>query len=121
MSFAEFGNRSSADVPEHNRLRGLSREGAHPQYEARFSALENAQAGVESFDYSAASNGSVTFPVAFAVAPVVTIGLLIGSNHDLILNIQGVTTTGFTFRLFQNSGSVVAGTADIHWMARAAS
>jgi hypothetical protein len=34
MSFAEFGGRSSAQVPEHNRLRGLDHGNPHPKYAA---------------------------------------------------------------------------------------
>ena len=130
MSFAEFAGRSAAVVPEHNRLRGITRTTTrppgladpHPDKADTGHTHADEQRGIAEFSYAAAAaaSGSVDFPVAFPAAPVVTLTLLIGSNHDWNINLQGVTTTGFTWRAFQNAGTPLTGDAEIHWSAKAA-
>lgn len=128
MTFTEFGPNSRANVPEHNRLRGLDQGDPHPQY-VRVDALDAElstrvfsleQRGTEDAVFAAvgAVTGSVAFAQAFAAAPIVQVTVLVGSNLDILVNLQGVTTTGFTFRAFNKDGTNVSGTATLHWTAR---
>lgn len=82
-------------------------------------ARESVARGSFSAVFSAVSSvsGTVDFVSAFKGVPVVTFGVQVGSNLDINVNMQGVVTTGFTWRAFQNLGSVVTGTATVYWHA----
>lgn len=70
------------------------------------------------FTAQAALGGSVVFPKVFTAAPTVEATVRIGGNLDLNVNVQSVSTTGFTYRIFQNTGVNVSGSGDLHWTAR---
>jgi hypothetical protein len=64
--------------------------------------------------------GTVTFPVPFAVAPVVQVSAEVasGSAVDLIAVLTSIpTTTGFTWRVRERSASTVTVGATVHWTA----
>lgn len=68
-----------------------------------------------------AANGvnglTVNFPGIYTVAPAVIATPRVGSNFDLLLNTQGLTATGASFRLAQKSGTAITGSGAVSWMA----
>ena len=84
-------------------------------------AYEHEERGTKDAAFSAvgAVTGSVAFAKAFGAPPIVQVTVLVGSNLDILVNMQGVTTTGFTFRAFNKDGTAVTGTATLHWSAQA--
>lgn len=71
-----------------------------------------------SFTADNGRSGTVTFPNgAFADVPNVQLTVQVGSNFDLLPNIQFISSTGFGWRVFQSELKVVTGTATLHWIA----
>lgn len=78
------------------------------------------QRGFESLTFSSQSalSGTVTYATAFTAAPHIFLTVQCGSNFDLIGNVTTIpTTTGFGWRVFQNSGSSFSGSARLYWIA----
>lgn len=77
------------------------------------------QAGTQSVVFSAANSATavVNWPVAFTVAPAVLHAVQVGANNDVLSNLQSVSATSATFRLFQKSGTAISTTATLHWQA----
>lgn len=69
------------------------------------------------FTAANSTSGTQTFAHTFTATPVVVATVLIGSNLDVLINLQTVSTTNFTWRLFQKSGTNISGTATVHWVA----
>lgn len=69
-----------------------------------------------SFSASNSATGTLTFPTAFAAAPVLTDGVMVGSNLDILVNWQGISAGSATWRAFQKDGLNVTGTAHIQWV-----
>lgn len=69
------------------------------------------------FTSAPATAGTLTFPTAFATAPIVHMQVIVGASLDVNVNLQGVTTTTATWRLFQNVGTSISATVTVHWIA----
>lgn len=69
------------------------------------------------FSAEGAKTGTIVFPVAFTSVPVVTSTVEVGSNLDVLVNWQNVSTTQVGFRAFNKDGTAISGTATIHWSA----
>jgi hypothetical protein len=64
--------------------------------------------------------GSVTFPVPFATAPFIALGVEVaaGSSVDLLGVMTSIpTTTGFTWRVRERGNTAVTVGASLHWVA----
>ena len=62
--------------------------------------------------------GVLTFPNgAFSETPTVVLTVQVGSNFDVIPNIQSISAAGFAWRVFQNQLGNFTGTVYIHWIA----
>lgn len=61
------------------------------------------------------TNGTITFPRAFASAPTVTLTAL-DSGENLFLRLGSVTLTGFTWYGVSDAGSA-ASPMEVHWHA----
>jgi hypothetical protein len=85
----------------------------------RFFAENTIQRGTDdlSFSTSSADSGSITFSQAFKSAPTVLLTVEIGSNFDVLANVQSLTATGFSWRVFQNAGTNITGSGTLHWLA----
>ena len=70
-----------------------------------------------SFSASAVASGPVTFPVAFAAAPVVQLTGQDAANLDLVCAITARSTTSFSYRAVVRNGTTVTGSATLHWVA----
>ena len=76
------------------------------------------QVGSEPFSFTADSaiSGAVTFPVAFPSTPRSMWAIVkVGSNRDLLVNIQGLTNAGFSFRIWQASYGAFTDTGHLLW------
>jgi hypothetical protein len=75
-------------------------------------------AGVSSNSISGVSDSAtVSFGATFASAPAVLLSVEIGSNLDVVPNLQGVSTTNFSYRIAQMDQASVSGAYDLHWLA----
>lgn len=83
------------------------------------SAGNKVQSGTFTSVFTAANStaGTLTYPTAFATAPVVIATVMIGANLDVLLNWQSVSTTAATWRLFQKAGTNISNTATVYWIA----
>lgn len=71
-----------------------------------------------SFSAVAAVTGtSPTFGTTYSATPTVLTSIQVGSNLDILVNPQSVTTTNFSYRAFNRANTAVTGTAFLHWMA----
>ncbi len=72
------------------------------------------------FSAQNSKSGTLTFPAAFTVVPVVTLTPAIGSSLAIAVNVNGaVTTTTIPWIVFnRDAGTNISGTATIHWTAR---
>ena len=82
-------------------------------------ASSGAQAGKLAIQFGGVNSfaGLIPFPTAFATVPVVVLTIYAPSSYDVLANLQGVTTTEFSFRLFQNTNANVPGGVTLHWIA----
>jgi hypothetical protein len=69
------------------------------------------------FTAQSSKSGTLTFPVPFTTAPVVTWGVQVGSNLDILINAVTVTNAAVSWRAFQVNGTNVTGTVTVHWIA----
>lgn len=70
------------------------------------------------FTTANSTTGTLTYPVAFATAPVVIATVQIGANLDVLINWSGSpSATAVGWRLFQKAGTNISGTATVHWFA----
>lgn len=70
------------------------------------------------FSASNSQSGTLTFPSAFTSEPNVNGNIIIGSNLDVLMNWQTISTgTNIGWRLFQKSGTNITGTAHVRWQA----
>lgn len=67
------------------------------------------------FSATAAVSGTVTFPVAYAVAPIVQLTTRDGSNLDTIGIVTAVSTTSFSYRVVQRTATPITGTVILNW------
>jgi len=81
--------------------------------------LNSEQHATFSTTFTAVSSvsGTLTFPNAFAAAPVIVGAVQVGSNLDVLLNWQVVSATQAAWRLFQKGGVNVTGNVITHWIA----
>lgn len=70
-----------------------------------------------SFAAQNSTTGTLTFPFTFTNAPSIPTSVLVGSNLDVLLNWQTITTTQATWRLFQKGGVNITGTVIVDWWA----
>lgn len=66
---------------------------------------------------AAVSGAPVTWPVPYTVAPTVRHSVQAGGNFDIVSNMQSVSNTGATFRLWRPGGGNINGTVFLHWEA----
>ncbi len=92
---------------------------AMPQDKASYGAAVGIQRGRIQTSVSANESkaGTLTFPVAFADVPTVQLTVQVGSNFDVLANIQSLSAAGFAWRVFQNQLGNFTGTVFIHWLA----
>jgi hypothetical protein len=68
-----------------------------------------------------ATSGTLTYPTAFAAAPIVIATVQIGANLDVLINWQSISITAAPWRLFNKSGTSIGtpspATATVHWLA----
>lgn len=55
--------------------------------------------------------------MGYAAAPVVTLTALIGSNFDMITNLQGCTAANASARMARVTGATTSATGTLHWIA----
>lgn len=78
------------------------------------------QSGKFNGSYSGDGSGGVlvAFGTPFGFTPTLGTTLAVGSNHDLIFNLQSVNPSGFSGRVFhRNSGVALSGNFTLHWIA----
>lgn len=106
---------------EINRTRDLVAQvkGLIPTSEEGYQLVTGIQKGriQVTFNNVDAKSGNLPFPVPFSDVPNLQLTVQVGSNFDLIANIQAISATGFTWRLVQNTRGDITGTAFIHWLA----
>lgn len=69
---------------------------------------------------TAGQTGSVTFPVAYAAAPIVQLTSRDGSNFDMVAICTNSTATSFSWRVVQRITANVTGTVILYWTAHEA-
>lgn len=130
MTFTEFGPNSRANVPEHNRLRGLDQGDPHPQYaddghdhDADYSTTTHTHARTDAAGNNvityAAGGTVIAFGKTFDAAPVVTANIErpVGTDPYAIY-VHNVTTTGFKAVIYAGSGAEAGvGAYRVYWHA----
>ena len=66
---------------------------------------------------AAAKSGTITFPSAFAYAPHVSVSIHSAGTTTVIITIQGINATTFTYTWETRDGSITGTTVAIHWVA----
>ena len=131
MSFTEFGGRSAAVIPEHNRLRGITRTTTRPAgladphpdkadtghtHESTTGRIDAAGNSVITY---AAGGTVIAFGKTFDAAPVVTANIErpVGTDPYAVY-VHDVTTTGWKVVIYAGSGSEAsAGDYRVYWHA----
>lgn len=90
-----------------------------PANKAAYEAAVGIQRGriQTSISNNESKSGTLTFPVPFAAEPTLQLTVQVGSNYDVIPNIQFLSSQGFGWRVFQNQLGNFTGTVFIHWLA----
>lgn len=141
MSFAEFGGVRGAQIPEHNRLRGLESGNPHPQYQLAGGyaaddhghaahAADTPMAGSAGTDLlfeggsvgittDGSGNATLTFPTAFATG-VLTANVQCFSNSiiGVAITITAASVSALTLNVRDLNNANLASTSfNVVWQA----